>query len=182
MSEPTWETIEVPRGSFVGWGDQQGQHVTGTVIEYSPAGGTDFNNEVCPRLTVELTAPAASFDKAGNRSDYQAGDLVVLNCGLANLKRAVKFANVEAGDMVKITLAGFEKVDKGTVKLFDMKVARGAGRSAQQAPAQAPQQQFQQAPPQQTFQQQTPAPQQQFQQAPAQSNPWGGNQTAEPPF
>ena len=33
-----WETVEVPRGAYLGWGTKKGQHVTGKVLEYSPDG------------------------------------------------------------------------------------------------------------------------------------------------
>lgn len=122
-----WEDIDVPQGAFVGWGDAKGQHVTGKVLEYAERGGTDFNGGTCPLLTVELTEAAASFNKAGQRTDFPAGDLVNITCGQASLKRAVKAAALEAGDLVKITLEDFTKTQNGTVKVFGIKVARGAG-------------------------------------------------------
>lgn len=156
MSEANWETIEVPRGAFISWGEQVGQHVTGRVLDYSPAGGTDFAGNPCPQLSVELIEPAASINKQGQRTDFDAGELVVLNCGQVSLKRAVKAADPSTGDLVKITLANLVKTANGTVKEMDIKIARGAGQS--KAPANA--------------QSQAQAP---FQQAPAtqQSSPWG---------
>lgn len=132
--------IEVPRGSFIGWGDRAGQHVTGKVLSYSENGGTNFANEPCPQISVELTEQAASFNKAGERTDFPAGELVTINAGLANLLRAVRTAALNPGDLVKITLADFEKTANGTVKIFSIKVARGAGGpvTPRQAPAAAP--------------------------------------------
>ncbi|WP_183092925.1 hypothetical protein [Nocardioides stalactiti] len=131
-----WEEIDVPRGAFIGWGSKVGQHVTGKVLAYDERGGTDFAGDPCPQLQVELTDPAASFNKDGDRTDYPAGDLVVLNCGQVSLKRAVRAAALDVGDLVKIELQNLVKTEKGTVKEFGIKVARGAGASASaKAPA-----------------------------------------------
>ena len=123
----TWETIEVPRGAYIGWGSKKGQHVTGKVLDYQPEGGTDFNGNACPSATIELTEAAASFNKDGDRSDFAAGELIQLNAGQVSLKRALRAADPAAGDLVKITLVNLAKTDKGTVKEFDIKIARGAG-------------------------------------------------------
>jgi hypothetical protein len=131
---PTWEEVEVPRGAYVGWGTQTGQHVTGKVLDYSPVNGRTVNGEPCPQVSIELTEPAASFNKEGARTDFPAGELIVLNASQASLKRAVQAAALNVGDLVKITFSGTYKAEKGTGKEFSIKVARGAGRSA--APAQ----------------------------------------------
>lgn len=134
-----WETIEVPRGAYIGWGNKKGQHVTGKVIDYSADGGTDFNGNPCPTATIELTEDAASFNKDGDRSNHPAGELVQLNAGQVSLKRALRAADPAPGDLVKITLVNLAKTDKGTVKEFDIKIARGAGgtvkpKAAEKAP------------------------------------------------
>ena len=130
-----WETVEVPRGAYIGWGTKKGQHVTGKVLDYSPEGGTDFNGKPCPSATIELTEEAASFNKDGDRSTYAAGELVQLNAGQVSLKRALRAADPSPGDLVKITLVNLAKTDKGTVKEFDIKIARGAGGATKTAPA-----------------------------------------------
>jgi hypothetical protein len=123
----TWETVEVPRGAYIGWGSKKGQHVTGKVMDYSPEGGTDFNQNPCPSATIELTEDAASFNKDGDRTDIPAGELVQLNAGQVSLKRALRAADPSPGDLIKITLVNLAKTDKGSVKEFDIKIARGAG-------------------------------------------------------
>jgi len=123
----TWESVEVPRGAYIGWGSKKGQHVTGKVLDYSPEGGTDFNGNACPSATIELTENAASFNKDGDRSEHEAGSLVQLNAGQVSLRRALRAADPSPGDLVKITLVNLAKTDKGTVKEFDIKIARGAG-------------------------------------------------------
>lgn len=135
MSEPIWEEIEVPRGAFISWGEQVGQHVTGRVLDYGPAAGTDFAGNPCPQLSIELTEPSASINKAGQRTDFNAGELVVLNCGQVSLKRAVKAADPSAGDLVKISLANLVRTANGTVKEMSIKIARGSGQAQKPAPA-----------------------------------------------
>lgn len=135
MSEPNWETIDVPRGAYIGWGARTGQHVTGKVLAYEERGGTDFAGDPCPRLDVELTERAASVNKEGERFDHDAGELVVLNAGQVSLKRAVRAAALEAGDLIKIELVNLVKTPNGTVKEFSIKVARGAGGSSAARPA-----------------------------------------------
>lgn len=132
MTTYNWEDVEVPRGAFISWGTAVGQHVTGKVLSFDPVGGTDYKNNICPQLTLELIEPAASINKQNQRTDYPAGDLVILNTGLVSLKRAVLAASLNPGDIVKITLSNLVNIrtDDGqpaTVKEFDIKVARGAG-------------------------------------------------------
>lgn len=134
-----WEEVEVPRGAFISWGDAIGQHVTGKVLTYADSSGTDFNGNPCPQLQIELVELAVSINKAGHQSQFPAGELVVLNCGQVSLQRAVRAAALNAGDLVKIELANLVKAEKGTVKEFTIKVARGAGQSAKPAPAPAQQ-------------------------------------------
>ena len=138
MTTYTWETVDVPRGAFISWGEQTGQHVTGKVLEYDPTGGTDFNNNPCPQLSVELIEPAASINKTGQRTDFPAGELVVLNAGQVSLKRAIKAADPKTGDLVKIVLSNLVRTANGTVKEFEIKIARGAGQSQQPTPSAAP--------------------------------------------
>lgn len=124
-----WETVEVPSGAFIGWGTTPGQHVTGKVLSYTSSGGTDFNGDPCPQLTIELLDKAASFNKAGERTDYPSGELVNLTVGQTGLKAAVQRAVPEPGDLVKITMTGTSKTNRGNeIKNFDLKIARGAGQ------------------------------------------------------
>lgn len=127
-----WEKVEVPpSGHFVGWGKKQGQHVTGEVIEYDEQGGTDFGGRVCPQIEVELTERAASFNKAGDRSNFEPGERVVVTCGSYELKRAVPAADPKPGDLIKILLDGEDDLPNGnTVKRFSLQLARGAGKAA----------------------------------------------------
>ncbi|OBB20601.1 hypothetical protein [Mycolicibacterium elephantis] len=130
MTAPQWEEVEVPRGAYIGWGLKTGQHVTGKVLEYALDGGTDFNGNPCPSVTIELTEKAASFNKAGERTDHDPGELVQLNAGQVSLKRALRAADPNPGDLVKITLDNILKgagKNNGDVKEFGIKIARGAG-------------------------------------------------------
>lgn len=131
MSSVPWEEVEVPRGSYIGWGDRPGQVVTGKVLSYTAAGGTDANGNPCPQLSLELIGPADSWSEKGTvHSTIASGELVVINAGGVSLKRAVIAAQVNPGDLIKLDFASTVKVDKGTVKEFKVAVARGTGAAA----------------------------------------------------
>ena len=130
-----WEEISVPKGAYIGWGSKPSQHVTGKVLEFSHDGGTDFAGNRCPSIAIELTEKAASINKEGDRTDYDAGEIVQLNAGQVSLKRALRAADPSPGDLVKITLDNLIKTANGTVKEFGIKIARGAGASTKAAVA-----------------------------------------------
>lgn len=132
MNDDDMEDVSVPRGAYIGWGTKPNQFVKGNVLEYEPSGATDFNGDPCPQLEVELTEKAASFNKEGEQTNHQPGDVVVMSCGQVSLKRAVKKAELKSGDLVKITLENLVKASNGTVKEFGIKVKRGAGQSVSQ--------------------------------------------------
>ena len=124
-----WEEITVPKGAYISWGTKPGQHVTGKVLEFSHDGGTDFAGNRCPTIAIELTEEAASVNKEGDRTDYPAGEIVQLNAGQVSLKRALRAADPNPGDLVKITLENIIKgagKNNGDVKEFGIKIARGA--------------------------------------------------------
>ena len=130
-----WEDITVPKGAYISWGNKPGQHVTGKVLEFSHDGGTDFAGNRCPTVAIELTEDAASVNKEGDRTDYPAGEIVQLNAGQVSLKRALRAADPNPGDLVKITLENLVKTANGTVKEFGIEIARGAGTSTKPAAA-----------------------------------------------
>lgn len=134
MTNYNWEDVEVPRGAFISWGNQTGQHVTGKVLSFDPTGGTDAKGNICPQLALELIEPAASINRDNVRTDFPAGELVVLNIGQVSLRRAVNAASLTNGDLVKITLENLVKATNGTVKEFSIKVARGAGGNVKPQP------------------------------------------------
>lgn len=137
MTDPSWEEIEVPRGSFISWANGPGQVVQGEVVAYSPTKGTDFNDDPCPQVIIDLTAPAESINKAGEVFEYDAGDLVTVNAGLTNLAKALRKADPSPGDLLRIQFTDTEKSTKGVVKIFSVKIARGSGQARQKASAPA---------------------------------------------
>lgn len=134
---PDWETIESTAGGFIGFGTKVGQHVTGKVVDYSIDGGTDFNGNKCPQLAVELTEKAASFNKEGARTDFEAGEIVNVTCGQVSLKSTIRRTDPAPGDLIKVTLSELVKTANGTAKVFEIKIARGAGVSTSGKPAAA---------------------------------------------
>jgi hypothetical protein len=135
-----WEQIEVPQGSFVGWGDKPGQFVLGKVLGFNLTGGSvkDKPDIKVPLLTLELMEPAHSFTRKDGWTQFGKGDLVQLTCALVSLQRAVLTAQPAPGDLVKLTLQEIlwgQGQNSGDVKVFDMKIVRGYDKSIGQ-PAQ----------------------------------------------
>lgn len=135
MSAYQFETVNVPAGAFIGWHDSPGQVVTGEVIDYNATGGQDFSGATCPQITLRLLEPCSSFNKAGERSDFQVGETVTITAGQANLRRGMLAAQPAIGDVLRVTHSGNAKTANGTAKIFSLEIARGAGAGAQQAPA-----------------------------------------------
>ena len=130
-----WEEIEVPRGTFIGWG-RVGQEVIGRVLSYAPSGGSDFNGQPCPALNLELLAPCDNYTEKGSRQQrVDKGELVVLNAGQVNLKKGVIAAQPEPGDGIKITFANVGRTDKGEYKEFKVAVSRSASSWAMRSPS-----------------------------------------------
>lgn len=126
MSHPALEQITVASGAFIGWAPQPGQKIKGYVTDYDATGGTDFNGGVVPQFGVELTEPAYSVNKDGERFDFTAGEQVAITAGQANLKRTINGGRLAVGDYIELEYASTEKGSKGTVKIFSLGVARGA--------------------------------------------------------
>lgn len=124
-----WEEVSVPKGAYIGWG-KIGQKVVGRVLNFELEGGTDFNDKPCPLLELELIEPADSYNKSGEQSSYGVGDLICITAGQVSLKRALKKADPEKGDLIKIEFTSEARTKNGTVKEFTVQVARGAGGSA----------------------------------------------------
>jgi hypothetical protein len=131
-----WEEVDVPRGAYIGWGNQPGQCVVGKVVNYDPTGGTDYNDDECPSLELELTQAADSFNKEGQRTTYEAGETLQLNCGQVSLKRAVRRAalksGLKSGDLVRITLVNLAKSGRGKSPVKEFAIA--VGHAAPQEP------------------------------------------------
>lgn len=122
-----FQEVESSRGTFIGWG-KPGQTVTIDVVSYSPDGATDFNDKPCPQIVGVLTAAADSYrDKGATKDTIDAGEFVTITCGQANLRNKVASSGVVPGDLLRITYEADEKVDKGTMKVFRLAIAKGAG-------------------------------------------------------
>lgn len=118
-----WEEVVVPRGAYISWGQEAGQHVTGRVLEYGPDTGQDFNGKVCPSITIELTEPADSISGKG-QARHDEGEVVQLDVAQESMKRALRAANPSPGDLIKITLENLTKRPNGVSKEFGVKIAR----------------------------------------------------------
>ena len=121
------EQVEVPQGTFIGWGEI-GQIVAGTVLRYSSDGGKDFNGNTCPSLELELLSDAVNFkDKGTKRETIKAGERAAITAGQANLKRALEEANPKPTDKIRIEYSADYKTASGTGKEFTVKIVRGTG-------------------------------------------------------
>lgn len=190
MSTYNFESVVVPAGAFIGWASEPGQVITGIVTLFEEKGGTNYEGEPCPLLELRLTEPCYSVNKRGERTDFQAGETVSITAGQANLKRNLRAAYPDRGDVIRIRMASIERTANGDAKVFQTEIARGAGldRLNQFQPVhvpgapQSPQQQYApQAPqPPQQYAPQPPvaAPQQPAYQPPAAQPPL----TAQAPF
>lgn len=121
---PNWEKVEVPRGTFIGWGSKVGQFIEGKVLDYEVKGGTNFAGDPCPLLEVELSKRAASFDKGGTRTNFDPGETVAVTCGQKQLERAIKKADPSPNDLIRIELVDLEPAGAGEVKIFEISIAR----------------------------------------------------------
>lgn len=131
---PNWETIEAPTGSYIGWGTKKGQFVEGRVTEYTDDGGRDFTGAHCPLIGIELTEKAASFNKAGERTNHDPGNKIQITAGQVKLKAVLLKAAPRVGDLIRIELTDVIKTANGnTLKDYTVQISRDGGP----APAQA---------------------------------------------
>ncbi len=122
--ENEWEDVVVPQGAFIGWGEI-GQRITGYVVGYDDAGGSDFNDQPCPQVVIELTENATNYrDKGATKETIDAGEFVTLTCGQANLKKAIRAAALETGNLVRVTFDSTYEAAKGEGKAFKVQVNR----------------------------------------------------------
>jgi hypothetical protein len=132
MSDIQWDgvpEVAVPQGTFIGWG-RVGQTITGIVRGYSADAGSDFKNEPCPLLTLELTAPAENYrDKGTTRETIAAGELVSITAGQAGLRRRLHAITPppRVGDAMRVMYDGTYPTGKGDGKSFEVKHVAGAG-------------------------------------------------------
>jgi hypothetical protein len=127
MTSYNFTPVEVPSGTFIGWGPNPGQSVTRHVVSYAPSGGTDFNQNPCPQIVGVLTADCATYkDKGATKERVTAGTMVTINAGQANLRRNVLAADPQPGDVVLFDWTGDRVADH--VGLFDAWIDRDAGR------------------------------------------------------
>jgi hypothetical protein len=125
MSDEEYETVNIPRGTFIGWGSRPGQKMTAKVLSYGDEEGRDFNGNICPQVVAELIDPFTNYrDKGTVTEELAVGELVSMTCGLANLKRTVRAAALEPGNKFVLEFTGLEPSGTNIVKIFEMKVSR----------------------------------------------------------
>src|SRR5258705_4961355 len=96
-----YQEVETPQGSYIGWGAKPGQIIEGVVTDYDPTGGKDFGGDECPLLELELVRTGHSYSQKRNEwTTFEAGELVNVTAGLAQLKKKVRKAQPRIGDRV----------------------------------------------------------------------------------
>lgn len=118
--------VEIPQGTFIGWG-KKGQIVTVKVASFDPTGGTDFGGKPCPLLVGELVEACDNYkDKGTTLERLNAGELVSVTAGQANLKRGLLAADPTPGDVVRMSFTDTYKTANGEGKVIEVAIARGA--------------------------------------------------------
>jgi hypothetical protein len=126
---PEYQTVEIPRGQFIGWG-RRGQVVSVKVVSFDPVGGTDFNKKTCPQLVGTLLEAADSYrDRGATSLRIDAGELVTITAGIYSLKMGLLAADPKPGDFVRMEYVDDHQVADGTAKDIKVQIARGAGQA-----------------------------------------------------
>jgi hypothetical protein len=121
--DDNWEDIEVPQGTFIGWGEI-GQTITLEVVSYGDTAGTDFNGNTCPQLVGTLIMDAINYRK-GEREKIAKGAFVTIQGSQASLRSAMRSADLRPGYLARIKFEGTYKTTKGTDgKAFKISVNR----------------------------------------------------------
>jgi hypothetical protein len=126
---PEFQDVDVPRGRFIGWG-KVGQTITVKVASYDPTGGSDANGKVCPQMVGTLTEAADNYrDRGTTLEQLDAGELVTVTAGIANLKAGLLAADPKPGDLVRMEFIDTYKTANGTGKSIKIQIARGAANA-----------------------------------------------------
>lgn len=128
-----WESVTAPRGEFIGWGNKEGQEITGKVVHLDLSGGKDPNNNPCPELTLKLLEEGHSHVK-GEWKTFEAGTIVKITCAQYSLKEGIPAARINTDDDVRIKLTELRPTSKSPQKIFDIKVRRNSPPAAVQQP------------------------------------------------
>lgn len=120
-----FKTIEVPTGKFISWG-KLNQQVTVRTVAFDPTGGRDFNNNICPQLIGTLTEACDNYRERGTVHErLEAGEMVTINAGVANLKKGLLMADPKPGDLIRLTFTDTYKTAQGDGKVIKVEHAPG---------------------------------------------------------
>lgn len=132
---PNWKTIETPIGAFIGWG-KKGQEVTVRIFELTAEGGKNFQGNPCPRLVGTLVEDATNYVNLRKNPEaikLDAGDMVTVEGGTANLKRALLeliAQGAKRDDLTRITYEDtYETSDGNEGKAFKVEHAPASDNS-----------------------------------------------------
>jgi len=117
-----WEDVDVPRGSYISWGEV-GQTVTIEVVSYSATAGSGYKDEQVPEVVGILQLDCINYRK-GVKETLSKGEFVTITCSQANINKAVRAAALEPGNLVRITFEDTYETPKGDGKAFKVQVNR----------------------------------------------------------
>lgn len=127
---PEFTKVEVPRGQFFGWAVKPPQEVTVSVVSFDPVGGRDAKDNVVPRLVGKLLEPTSSYrDRGTTEVKLDAGELITIEGGVANVKSGLLAADPKAGDIVQLKFVATYETKNGTGKEIEVFIARGTTAS-----------------------------------------------------
>lgn len=104
MNDFNWDDLP-GSGSFTKFAEV-GDQVSGTITDIRA--GQDFNGNPCAVLDIETSNGPA-----------------IVTCAQANLKAQIKQLRPKVGQTISIAYVRNEKAEKGTKKVFDIKVSDG---------------------------------------------------------
>lgn len=120
---PELQKVEVPRGQFFGWAVKPPQEITVETISYDPQGGRDAKDNVVPRLIGKVMVPTTSYrDRGTTEVELDAGEIVTIEGGVANVKTGLLAANPQRGQIVQLKFVGTYETKAGTGKEIDIYV------------------------------------------------------------
>lgn len=124
-----YETVDTA-STFINWG-RLGQQVQLEVLSFDPTGGTNYNNEPCPRVVGRLLADCDNYrDLRGTaeRVTLRAGAQVTVDGGTANLRKGLLIAAPERGHHLQLTYSDQYETTQGKGKVITVAIDRDPPR------------------------------------------------------
>ncbi|MGH9200694.1 MAG: hypothetical protein ACRD2A_05605 [Vicinamibacterales bacterium] len=122
---PEYKTIDVPTGTYIAWG-KLGQEVTLKTLSFDPAGGKDFNGNICALLIGTLVTDCDNYRELRSGAKHErlsAGETVNVDGATTNLRKGLLLAAPKTGDFVRMTYVDTYKTAAGDGKVIKVEHA-----------------------------------------------------------